>query len=80
MTEQTTSVDIVIRFEVAGSLAEVETYRSALEYLAFNMLVQTEDGLWSLGSPEAETDEAVSEYVADIFEPEVQAIRIQSES
>jgi hypothetical protein len=32
--EETTFVDVVIRFEVAGSPADVETYRNAIENLA----------------------------------------------
>lgn len=73
---KTTTVDLVIRLQVAGSPAEVERYRAALECLAEVMVVQAEDGLWSLGHAEAETDDGPSEYVADIESARVQAVLI----
>lgn len=37
--------------------------RNALDQLAAVMLVQAEDGLWTLGSPEAEQDEFINEHL-----------------
>lgn len=75
-TAKTTTVDLVIRLQVVGSPAEVERYRAALECLADVMRVQAEDGLWSLGHEDAETEDGPSEYVADIDSVRVQAILI----
>jgi len=75
----TTTVDIVIRLQVAGSPAEVARYRDALECLADVMRVQAEDGLWSLGYEDAESedDDAPNEHVADIESLLVHAVLIE---
>lgn len=73
----TTTVDFVIRLRVAGSPTEVATHLDPLYCLADVMAVQAEDGLWSLGSPEAETDEGPSRYVAAIESARVQAVLIE---
>lgn len=75
---QTTTVDIVVRIQVAGSppWSDVARWRSALECLGEVMAVQTEDGLWTLGHAEAETDEGPSEHVADIERAVVHSVRI----
>jgi hypothetical protein len=73
----TTTVDLVIRLQVKGSPAEVEKYREALGCLACVMVVQAEDGLWSLGCEDAETDDGPSEYVADIERANVHAVLIE---
>jgi hypothetical protein len=65
-TSETTTVDIVIRLQVKGSPAEVARHLGALQCLASVMAVQAEDGLWSLGQPEAEDDDGPSEHVADV--------------
>jgi hypothetical protein len=75
-TAKTTAVDIVIRLQVAGSPADVATYRGALECLADIMCVQAEDGLWSTGHEDGETDDGPSAYVADIVSSHVQDILI----
>jgi hypothetical protein len=72
-----TTVDLVIRLQVKGSPADVATYRAALECLAEVMAVQAEDGLWSLGQPDAETDDGPSEHVADILSARVQTVLIE---
>ena len=77
MSAETTTVDLVIRLQVAGSPADVVTYLDPLYCLADVMAVQAEDGLWSLGSPEAETDDGPSRYVADIERASVQAVLIE---
>lgn len=76
-TTETTTVDVVVRLQVAGSPADVATYLDPLYCLADVMAVQAEDGLWSLGSPEAETDDGPSAYVADIADTRVQAVLIE---
>ena len=73
----TTTVDLVIRLQVAGSPAEVARYRDALECLADVMRVQAEDGLWSLGYEDAESDDAPNEHVADIESLLVHAVLIE---
>lgn len=73
----TTTVDLVIRLQVTGSPAEVARYRAALECLADVMRVQAEDGLWSAGYPEGETDEGPSAHVADIESSRVRAVLIE---
>lgn len=73
----TTTVDLVIRLRVAGSPAEVATHLDPLYCLADVMAVQAEDGLWSLGSPEAETEDGASRYVAAIESARVQAVLIE---
>jgi hypothetical protein len=73
----TTTVDLVIRLQVAGSPAEVARYRAALECLADVMRVQAEDGLYSLGHEDAETEDGPSEYVADIETMSVHAVLIE---
>lgn len=65
-TKSTTTVDLVLRLQVEGSPTDVATYRAALECLADVMRVQAEDGLWSLGQPEAESESGPSTHVADI--------------
>jgi len=72
-----TTVDLVIRLRVAGTPAEVATYLDPLYRLADVMAVQAEDGLWSLGSPDVETDDGPSRYVADIDATRVQAVLIE---
>src|SRR5437899_13070578 len=72
----TTTVDIVIRLEVAGCPADVAKHRGALRCLADVMRVQAEDGLWSLGHEGGENDEGPSEYVADIERALVQTVAI----
>lgn len=74
---KTTTVDIVIRLQVAGSPAEVAKYRDALECLADVMRVQAEDGLWSLGHEDGENDDGPSEYIADIEAMRVSAVLIE---
>jgi hypothetical protein len=74
---ETTTVDLVIRLTVEGSPAEVSTHLDPLYCLADVMAVQAEDGLWSLGSPEAETDDGPSEHIAEIKSARVQAILIE---
>jgi len=73
----TTTVDIVIRLQVAGSPAEVARYRAALECLADVMRVQAEDGLWSLGYEDAESDDCPNKHVADIESLRVRAVLIE---
>ena len=73
----TTTVDLVIRLQVAGSPAEVARYRDALECLADVMRVQAEDGLWSLGYEDAESDDGPNEHVADIESLLVHAVLIE---
>ena len=73
----TTTVDLVIRLQVVGSPAEVARYRDALECLADVMRVQAEDGLWSLGYEDAESDDAPNEHVADIDSLLVHAVLIE---
>lgn len=77
MTNQTTIVDLVIRLRVAGTPAEVATYLDPLYCFADVMAVQAEDGLWSLGSPDTETDNGPSRLVADIDSARVQAVLIE---
>jgi hypothetical protein len=77
VAKQTTTVDLVVRLQVVGSPAEVAQYRAALECLADVMRVQAEDGLWSLGHEEAETDDGPSEHVADIETALVHAVLIE---
>jgi len=72
----TTTVDLVIRLQVAGSPAEVARYRAALECLAEVMVVQAEDGLWTLGCADGEGDDGPSEHVADIESARVHAVLI----
>ena len=80
MRKPTTTVDLVIRLEVEGSKETVAKYRAALECLADVMRVQAEDGLWSLGQPEAEDSRGrPSEYVADIETAVVRSILIDGE-
>ena len=76
-TPITTTVDLVIRLQVAGTPAEVARYRDALECLADVMRVQAEDGLWSLGYEDAESDDAPNEHVADIESLRVHAVLIE---
>lgn len=73
----TTTVDLVIRLRVAGTPADVATYLDPLYCLADVMAVQAEEGLWSLGSPECETDDVPSRYIADIENARVQAVLIE---
>lgn len=76
--EETTTVDVVIRLQVKGSPATVTQYRDALDNLASVMLVQAEDGLWSLGYEDAEAEEGdpPNELVADFESMNVHAILI----
>ena len=76
--EETTTVDVVIRLQVKGSPATVAQYRDALGNLASVMLVQAEDGLWSLGYEDAEAEEGVppNEFVADFERMSVHALLI----
>lgn len=76
--EETTTVDVVIRLQVKGSPATVAQYRDALDNLAHVMLVQAEDGLWSLGYEDAEAEEGdpPNELVADFESMSVHAILI----
>lgn len=80
MSADTTTVDLVIRLQVDGSPADVAKYRAALECLADVMCVQAEDGLWTLGQPEAENDEGPSLFVARIESARVHAIRIAGDA
>lgn len=73
----TTTVDLVIRLQVAGSPAEVARYRAALECLADVMRVQAEDGLWTLGYEDAESEDGPNEHVADIECMRVHAVLIE---
>ena len=79
-TTATTTVDLVIRLKIPGSPTEVAEYLDALQCLASIMAVQAEDGLWSLGQPDAENDEGPSEHVADIDRAYEQAILIDGET
>lgn len=72
----TTTVDVVIRLEVAGSPADVAAFLDPLHCLADVMVVQAEDGLWSLGAPDLEDDDDPSEFVAAVEHARVQAILI----
>jgi hypothetical protein len=74
---ETTTVDVVIRLEVIGTTETVAKYRAALECLADIMRVQAEDGLWSLGSEDAETDDGPSAYVAAIETAVVRSVLIE---
>lgn len=76
---KTTTVAVVIRLQIKGSPTEVATYRDALECLADIMTVQAENGLWSLGQPEADNDDGPSAYVADIVGAHVQAVLIDGD-
>lgn len=73
----TTTVDLIIRLRVAGTPVEVATFLDPLYCLADVMAVQAEDGLWSLGTPEAETDDGPSHVVAAIESARVQAVMIE---
>jgi len=75
--ETMTTVDLIIRLQVAGSPADVARYRAALENLAAVMAVQTEDGLWTLGHAEAETEGGPSELVAEIETARALAVLIE---
>lgn len=77
MRTETTTVDLVIRLRVAGSPADVATYLDQLYRLADVMAVRAEDGLWTLGSSAAETDDDPSAYVAGIESARVQAVLIE---
>lgn len=72
----TTTVDIVVRLQIAGSPADIAKYRSAISCLADIMRVQAEDGLWTLGYEDAELDDVPNEYVADIEHSIVHSILI----
>lgn len=74
---ETTTVDLVIRIQVTDCPANVASLRAALENLAAVMAVQAEDGLWTLGHAEAETDDGQSEHVADIETARVHAVLIE---
>ena len=74
--KQTTTVDLVIRLQIAGSPAEVARYRAALDCLADVMRVQAEDGLYSLGYEDAESEDGPNEYVVDIESARVHAVLI----
>ena len=73
----TTTVDLVIRLQVKGALADVARYRAALECLAEVMVVQAEDGLWSAGHPDSELNGAPSTFVAGIESACVGAVLIE---
>lgn len=60
-----TMATITIHLPVEGEDMN-EDVRHALDALASVMLVQAEDGLWSLGSPESEDDNGPSEYLRGI--------------
>ena len=77
VTPITTTVDLVIRLQVVGTPAEVARYRDALECLADVMRVQAEDGLYSLGYEDAESEDGPNEYVADIETMRVHAVLIE---
>jgi hypothetical protein len=73
----TTTVDLVIRLQVVGDAADVENCRGALGCLADVMAVQAEDGLWSLGRPDVQTNDGVtSEPIAGITSTRVHAVLI----
>lgn len=72
----TTTVDLVIRLTIPGTAAEVAEHLGALQCLASVMATQAEDGLWSAGHPDGETDEGPSEHVADIDRAYEQAVLI----
>lgn len=77
--DETTTVDIVIRLQVKGSAAVVASYRGAIDNLASVMLVQAEDGLYSLGYKDAEPDDEggpPNEFIADFESMNVHAIVI----
>lgn len=77
--KKTTTVDVVIRLQVKGSPDTVADFRESLDNLAHVMLVQAEDGLWSLGYEDAEADEGdpPNEHVADFESMAVHAILIE---
>jgi hypothetical protein len=77
---ETTTVDLVIRLQVAGSPADVAKHLGALQCLASIMATQAEDGLWSGGSPDGEVDEIPSEHVADIDHAYEQAVLIDGKT
>jgi hypothetical protein len=73
----TTTVDLVIRLQVVGTAADVENCRGALGCLADVMAAQAEDGLWSLGQPDVQTNDGVtSEPIANITSASVHAVLI----
>jgi hypothetical protein len=78
-TDQTTTVDLVIRLQVKGTPAEVAKHLGALQCLASVMAMQAEDGLWSAGHPDGDTVDGPSEYVADIDRAYEQSVRIDGE-
>jgi hypothetical protein len=75
--KKTTTIDIVIRLEIKGRPPKKQLER-ALDSLADVMAVQAEDGLWALGSPDAEdTDDIQNELVAHIKTARVHAVLIE---
>jgi hypothetical protein len=80
MSRKTTTVDIVIRLQVAGSPADVARYRAALDCLADVMRVQAEDGLWSAGYEDGGDEETPNQYIADIENSRVHSILINGKA
>ena len=76
-TGTTTTVDLVIRIQVAGTPSDVAKYRAALECLAEIMVMQAKDGLWTLGYADGEDDDGPSEHVTDIEGARVHAVLIE---
>lgn len=63
MSVATITITLPIEGDDTATNPEV---RSALDALADVMLVQAEDGLWTLGSPESEDENGPSEYLRGI--------------
>jgi len=61
-----TMVTITITLPIEGGDTASPEIAAALDALADVMLVQAEDGLWSLGSPESENEDGPSEYLRGI--------------
>ena len=78
--KKTTTVDLVIRLHVEGSPADVAKHLGALQCLASIMATQAEDGLWSAGDPDGETDDGPSEHVADIERAYEQTVLIDGKA
>lgn len=72
----TTTVDIVIRLRIAGTVADLAKHRAALAALADVMRVQAEDGLWTAGYEDGGDEEEPNAYIANIDNAGVLAIII----
>lgn len=79
MSTPTTTVEFTIRLTVDGTPEESRARLDALMNLADVMVVQAEDGLYTLGSPEAENDEGPSEFVAPITRTTLASITVDGQ-